>query len=153
MNEEMNTSGNIPPSEEITSIAQVTPTETVNANTAEQPQAPASETNVMACIAYCPALFFVPFLTGDSSKNEVARNSMNQGLLSLIVLVCINLLNTVMGLFPYSIAKIGNIVIMVLSLAMLALIIVGMVRAYNNKIFKLPVIGHIDLFKKIKGEN
>lgn len=28
-----------------------------------------------------------------------------------------------------------------------------MVRAYNGKIFKLPLIGQIDIFRKIKGEN
>ena len=160
MNEEMNANGSVSTSEE-----EAAPKENVSVNTAEQqqepvqpketeqPKAPAAKTNVMACIAFCPALFFVPFLTGDTSKNEVARNSMNQGFLSLLVLICINLLNAVVGLFPYGIAKVGNIVITVLSLAMLVLIIVGMVRSYNDKIFKLPLIGHIDIFKKIKGED
>ncbi len=118
-----------------------------------QQQETGSEKNVMACLAFCPALFFIPFLTNDAKNNEVAQNSMNQGLLGLIVLICVNLLNTVVGLLPYSIMRIANIIIVVLSLCILGLIIVGMVRAYNNKIFKLPIIGNIDIFKKIKGEN
>lgn len=165
MSEEIKESGSVAASTETTASEEVTAKEpvaaaanatageTFNANTAAQPQAPAAKNNLMACIAYCPALFFVPFLTGDSSKNEVARNSMNQGFLCLLMLICVNLMNTVISLLPYSIARIGNIMIMVLSLVITVFVIVGMVRGYNNKIFKLPLIGHIDIFQKIKGEN
>lgn len=120
--------------------------------TPQQPKTD-SEKNVLACLAYCPVLFFIPFLTGDANKSEVAYNSMNQGLLGLIVLICINLLNAMVRLLPYSIMGIAHWVITVLSLGVVALIIIGMVRAYNNTIFKLPLIGHIDIFQKIKSGN
>lgn len=120
--------------------------------TTEQQAASTSGTNLIACLAFCPALFFVPFLTGDAKNNEVAKNSMNQGLLSLIILICVNILSAVIALFPYAIMKIGNLVVMIFSLCMTALIIVGMIRAYHNTIFKLPVIGDVDLFQKMKGK-
>ncbi len=170
MSEEIKASGSVTASGEPTAGETVTSVETaaatqnatasdpVNANpTAQsqssvQPQSPAAENNWMACLAYCPALFFVPILTGDAQKNEVTRNSVNQGLMCLIMLVCINLLNRLFSLLPYRVSRIFDILITPLSLAVLAFVIVGMVQGYKNKIFKLPLIGDIDLIQKIKSK-
>ncbi len=130
--------------------ANTTTQATATENTVAQP---AAEKNLMACLGYCPVLFFIPALTGDANKSEVTHSCMNQGLLALITLVCIRLLNLVVDLLPYGISKILNVVIVVFSLAVAVLIVIGMVRAYNNTVFKLPLIGDIDIFKKIKGEN
>ena len=106
--------------------------------------------NLLACLGWCPALFFVPLLT---NSDETAKYNANQGALSLCLLIVVNLLDKFGGIFPYEIQKVFHIIMLVLSAAIVLAIVIGMVRGYNNHRFEFPVIGKIDLFKAIKGNN
>lgn len=114
----------------------------------------ATKTNPVACIGYCPVLFFVPYLVhpDNEDENEMNRACGIQGLWMLIAFVILNLLRTIVsylylpGLYgPLKIAfTIVNVILLVVT-------VIGMLRAYNGKVMRLPVVGKIDLIKKAMG--
>ncbi len=106
--------------------------------------------NTLACISYIPMLFFLPYL-GDHKNDPVAKNSSQQGLTLLAIYIIIQLFNSFVGYIPLISGLLRN-AISIVQIALSICIIIGMIRAYNNKIWKLPLVGNIDIMKKIKGE-
>lgn len=123
---------------------------------AEETPAPAPEKkepgNTIACVAYTPLLFFVPFLS-EKKDDAVAQNSARQGALLLILFTAITVFEPLLArVLPLGWFAYYSTIMTCLRVALLVLMAAGMIRAYNNKIFRLPVIGHLDVFKMLKGE-
>lgn len=113
------------------------------------PQAAADSTqkNILAALAYCPVLFFLPLL--QPKHDECAANSMNQGCLLLVLFLALKVFDVVLDwILPYSMS---NLIILVAQTVLFVLTAMGMVRAYNNRIYQLPLIGHVDVISKLKG--
>ena len=88
----------------------------------------------MAMLAYL--IFFLPLLT-DAKDSPFAKYHANQGLLLLITAIVLNIITYILGFIPI----LGWIVQVVVSLAILALFIMGLINANNGKKEPLPVIG------------
>jgi uncharacterized membrane protein len=107
--------------------------------TDSNPVTPAGKNTTMAIIAYI--IFFVPLLTGDAKKDSFVNYHTKQGLVLFLAAVAVNIVGSIL---PFIWIAIGWLV----SLAILALMIIGIINAVNGKQQPLPVIGNFSkLFK------
>lgn len=103
--------------------------------------------NPVACMGYCPLLFFVPFIVKNECDEDENRTAALQGFWLLLVFVAIAIISSILKVFLYGQAlQLANIIFSVINIALGAVTVLAMVRGYNRKKTVLPVLGHIDLF-------
>lgn len=97
-----------------------------------------SDGKVMAVLSYLGCLIFIPIFAGR--KNKFARFHLNQG---LVLLVSNVILSAVVNCIP----KVGSILTIFASIAILIFEIIGIVNAATGKVKELPLIGKIKIIK------
>ena len=100
---------------------------------------------VMAILSYIGFLFIIPLLS--STKSKYARFHLNQGIILFIAAAIYEALmqilnHSLLGFFPFSIAKIP---FELLQVVFLIFTIVGIVHACNGEKTELPFIGHFKI--------
>lgn len=125
-----------------------------------QPQ-PAKQSNVVSALAYIPILFWLPLVA--EKGNPLGRQTSNQGLLLLIFGTGINIVLGVISAiltgvlyntWDYSLYRILPIFIAIIgflswavSILVLVCIIIGIVKAVKGQVFRIPLIGKINIIK------
>lgn len=106
---------------------------------------------IIYALTYVPILFWLPFAFGY--KTAFSKQISNQSLLLLILTACINLIFGLLE-FIFSISYIFlalYAVVKALSiicwLGLMALMIIGVISASQNKLFRIPIIGDITIIK------
>ncbi len=99
----------------------------------------------MAALAYI--LFFLPLVVCPDST--FARYHANQGLLVLILGVGGSIVLAILGVILALVRLwfLSSLLSIVFSLAVLALVVIGIINAVNGQAKPLPVIGKITLIK------
>ena len=106
------------------------------------------DNKVMSILAYI--FFFVPLIAGAHKKSEAVKFHTNQGTVLFIACFIYGLVYMVLSFLLVWIPFIGAALIMLLSLVyfgFLALMIIGIINAANDKQVPLPVIGKFSLIK------
>ncbi|MCD8219078.1 MAG: hypothetical protein LUC50_01600 [Ruminococcus sp.] len=94
------------------------------------------DNKIWAALSYVSILFILPLFV-NGGKSKYGRFHANQGfLLFLMNLVC-SIATWILSWIPF----IGTLVQVVLSLAVLALMILGIINAVTGKAKELPLIG------------
>jgi uncharacterized membrane protein len=102
----------------------------------------------MAILAYI--LFFVPLLTGAHKESDFVKYHTNQGTVLFIAAVIYGIGYSILSMILAFIPIIGWLLIMLLGLCsfgILALCILGIINAVNNKCVPLPFIGNFTIIK------
>lgn len=98
---------------------------------------------VLAAIGYVPVLFLVPLLVAPQSR--FAKFHANQGLIltlgAVVLEVAQVILCAVFGAVPLLRRFVPEIISAVISVAILAYVVIGIVTAAQGKAKKLPFIG------------
>lgn len=101
------------------------------------------QNKVMAAIGYIPVLFLVPLLGAPNSP--FAKFHANQGLILTIASIALGVARSVLcaifGFMPFLRNFVPEIISTVVSVAILAYIVIGIVTAAQGKAKKLPLIG------------
>lgn len=97
-----------------------------------------SDGKVMAILSYLGCLMLIPLFAGR--KNKFSKFHLNQG---LVLLVSNVILSAVVNCIP----KIGPILAIFASIAILIFEIIGIVNAATGKVKELPLIGKIKIIK------
>ena len=101
----------------------------------------ANNNKVMGVLAYLGILVLIPILAAKESP--FARYHANQGLVLWITEMIAGVVGSVFALIPI----LGGLLSTALSLATLALTIIGIVNVCNGKAKELPLIGKFTLLK------
>lgn len=136
--EQKNQSGNTDFSETIASINKTADT------TSEFDKADIDGNKLMGVLAYLGILVLIPLFAAKNSK--FARFHVNQGLVLIIFDIIVGFACGILKSIPF-IWWIGAIITPICSLAILALIIIGIVNVVNGKAKELPIIGKYVLIK------
>lgn len=99
----------------------------------------ANNNKVMGVLAYLGILVLIPILAAKESP--FARFHANQGLVLWIAEIIAGVAGAILGWIPI----IGGLISTALSLASLALTIIGIINVCNGKAKELPVIGKFTL--------
>ena len=91
----------------------------------------------MGILAYI--LFFLPMLAAPQSK--FAMYHANQGLVLFLTAMAVNLVGSIISIGWFVIIPLGN-------LAIIVLVVLGIINAYNGEAKPLPLIGGINLLKR-----
>ena len=91
---------------------------------------------VWAALSYVGILFILPLLV-NGGQSRYAKYHANQGFILFLLNIVIGIVNAILGNIPV----LGAIVSVLLSLASLALMILGIINAVNGKAKQLPLIG------------
>ncbi len=91
---------------------------------------------VWAALSYVGILFILPLLV-NGGQSRYAKYHANQGFILFLLNIVIGIVNAILGNIPV----LGGIVSVLLSLASLALMILGIINAVNGKAKQLPLIG------------
>ena len=104
-----------------------------------------SEYRTFAILGYIiPFLFFLPLLDEKTKNVPYARFHANQQAILLVVGLGASVLyNFLFGMLM----SIGYILMNVSNLAILALMVIGVYNAYNNKMKELPFVGQFRILK------
>ena len=93
----------------------------------------------MAILAYI--LFFLPMLAAPQSK--FAMYHANQGLVLFLIAMAVNLVGSLISFVGwFIIIPLGNLAIIILA-------VLGIINAYNGEAKPLPLIGGINLIKRV----
>jgi len=102
------------------------------------------EPNVAATLAYAPffigLVFSIIWLASEPKSNRFVRFHAMQYLAFFIASVALSVITSVVGAF---LGFLGGLLSMVVGLGLFAVMIVCMVKAYKNEMFKLPVLGDL----------
>ena len=116
----------------------------------------------MSILSYLGFLCLIPLLTGAHKTSPAVKFHTNQGLVLFIVeaaysiiagilgaVVRVRRTTTYWGIPTYSYGTPGwlSAILSILSLAFVALAIIGIINAVNNRAKQLPVIGQITILK------
>jgi uncharacterized membrane protein len=101
-----------------------------------------NQNKVFAVLAGTGFLFWLPLVAAPQSR--FAKFWANQGLIILIFDIAVSFASKILGIIPF----VGDIIALVLGLALLVYIILAMVWAGQGKAKELPLIG--GLIKVIK---
>ena len=93
---------------------------------------------VWAALSYVGILFILPLLV-NGGQSRYAKYHANQGFILFLLNIVIGIVNAILGNIPV----LGAIVSVLLSLASLALMILGIINAVNGKAKQLPLIGNL----------
>lgn len=99
---------------------------------------------LIALLSNIPILFWLPFITCKDSK--FAKFHANQGLILLIIGVVAGIIVGILGIIPL-IGILFKIIGWLVEVVTFALMVIGMVNAYQGKAWKFPVIGEFVLIK------
>lgn len=106
---------------------------------------------IIYALTYVPILFWLPFAFGY--KTHLGKQISNQSLLLLILTACVNFIFGLLE-FIFSVSYIFlalYAVIKALSvicwLGLMTLMIIGIISASQNKLFRIPIIGDITIIK------
>lgn len=117
--------------------------------TAEFDPADIASNKAMAILSYFGLLVLIPLLAAKNSR--FARFHANQGLILLITEVIGTIGQRVLGMvlkyIPYIGGMLGGLIGFVISAALLALAVIGIINAAQGKAKELPVIGKFRLLK------
>lgn len=91
---------------------------------------------VWAALSYVGILFILPLLV-NGGQSRYAKYHANQGFILFLLSIVIGIVNAILNNIPV----LGGIVSVLLSLASLALMILGIINAVNGKAKQLPLIG------------
>jgi uncharacterized membrane protein len=101
------------------------------------------QNKVVAAIGYIPVLFLVPLL--GASGSPYAKFHANQGLILTIASIALGIARSVLcavfGILPILGKFIPDIISTIVSVAILAFIVIGVVNSMQGKAKKLPLIG------------
>ena len=112
--------------------------------TGEMDPTEVEKNKIMACVAYI--IFFVPLLACPDSK--FGRYHTNQGLLLLLVSIAGGIATTIIRMiFRGFLYWLGSLLSLVITLPILALLVIGLINAYNGKAKDLPFVGTLRLIK------
>ncbi len=116
------------------------PDENTSQQDSPQPASPAGgdNLNLISGVGYIGILFLLPLLMFP--KNEYAIFHANQGLNILIGSV---IGNVILGMIPIF----GWLILPFFNIAVLVIIVIGFINAYNGKKKKFPIIGDYSLLK------
>ena len=125
-----------------------------------QPQ-PAKQSNVVSALAYIPILFWLPLVA--EKGNQLGRQTSNQGLLLLIfgggINIVLGIISAILtgvlySTWDYSLYRILPIFITIIgflswavSIFVLVCIMIGIVNAAKGQVFRIPLIGKINIIK------
>lgn len=109
----------------------------------------AQDNKVINMLAYLGILFFLPLVSSPNSKS--GRFHANQGLVLLLASIAgqivISIFSAIVLAISIRLIGITSLLTWLFSLAVLALVIIGMVNAYNNNQKPLPIIGKFTIIK------
>ncbi len=101
------------------------------------------QNKVVAAIGYIPVLFLVPLL--GASGSPFAKFHANQGLILTIAAIALGIARSVLcaifGILPIFKSFVPEIISTIVSVAILAYIVIGVINAVQGKAKKLPFIG------------
>lgn len=101
------------------------------------------QNKVLAAVGYIPVLFLVPLLAAPQSG--YAKFHANQGLIltltSLVLFVAREVLCAIFGILPLLRDFIPTIISTVISVAVIAYMVIGIIYAAQGKAKRLPIIG------------
>lgn len=106
---------------------------------------------IIYALTYVPILFWLPFAFGDTKP--LGKQISNQSLLLLILTACVNLIFgflefvfeiSYIFLALYAVVKALSVIC---SLGLTTLMIIGIISASQNKLFRIPIIGDITIIK------
>ena len=93
---------------------------------------------IWAALSYVGILFILPLLV-NGGQSRYAKYHANQGFILFLAEAVVIIANAILGKIPL----LGGILSALLSLAILALIIIGILNAANGKAKQLPLIGNL----------
>lgn len=103
------------------------------------------QNKVLAAIGYIPILFLVPLLAAPHSP--YAKFHANQGLILTLAAAALGIARQVLcaifGIMPFVRHFIPTIISAVVSVAVLAYMVIGVITAAQGRAKKLPVIGGV----------
>ena len=91
---------------------------------------------VWAALSYVGILFILPLLV-NGGQSRYAKYHANQGFILFLANIVVGIASAILGKSPV----LGAVLSAVLSLASLALMIIGIINAANGKAKQLPLIG------------
>ena len=91
---------------------------------------------VWAALSYVGILFILPLLV-NGGQSRYAKYHANQGFILFLTNIVVGIASAILGKIPV----LGAVLSALLSLASLALMIIGIINAANGKAKKLPLIG------------
>ena len=91
---------------------------------------------VWAALSYVGILFILPLLV-NGGQSRYAKYHANQGFILFLANIVVGIASAILGKIPV----LGAVLSALLSLASLALMIIGIINAANGKAMKLPLIG------------
>jgi uncharacterized membrane protein len=96
------------------------------------------DNKIWAALSYVGILFFLPLVV-NNGKSKYGRFHANQGFTLFLTDIVVTIAAKLLDFIPV----VGSILSWLLSLAILALCIIGIVNAATGKAKKLPVIGNL----------
>ena len=93
---------------------------------------------IWAALSYVGILFILPLLV-NGGQSRYAKYHANQGFILFLAEAVVIIANAILGKIPL----LGGILSALLSLAILALMIIGILNAVNGKAKQLPLIGNL----------
>ena len=94
------------------------------------------DNKIWAALSYVGILFILPLLV-NGGKSRYGKYHANQGFILFLADIVCGIAGAILGMIPI----IGGILSALLSLALLALLIIGIINAANGKAKELPLIG------------
>ena len=91
---------------------------------------------VWAALSYVGILFILPLLV-NGGQSRYAKYHANQGFILVLATLVVGIASAILGKIPV----LGAVLSALLSLASLALMIIGIINAANGKAKQLPLIG------------
>ena len=91
---------------------------------------------VWAALSYVGILFILPLLV-NGGQSRYAKYHANQGFILFLANIVVGIASAILGKIPV----LGAVLSALLSLASLALMIIGIINAANGKAKQLPLIG------------
>ncbi|WP_294653636.1 DUF4870 domain-containing protein [uncultured Ruminococcus sp.] len=91
---------------------------------------------VWAALSYVGILFILPLLV-NGGQSRYAKYHANQGFILFLTNIVVGIASAILGKIPV----LGAVLSALLSLASLALMIIGIINAANGKAKQLPLIG------------
>ncbi|MGN1402858.1 MAG: DUF4870 domain-containing protein [Ruminococcus sp.] len=94
------------------------------------------DNKIWAALSYVGILFILPLLV-NGGNSRYGKFHANQGFILFLADIVCGIAGAILGMIPV----IGGILSALLSLAILALVIIGIINAANGKAKELPLIG------------
>lgn len=104
---------------------------------------------LMGILSYIGILVLIPLFS--EKENSFVRYHINQGLVLAVIevgyIILISILNAILWAISWHVAMVFSTIFWLLSLAFVALAIIGIMNVVNGKMKPLPIIGGLTLLK------